>query len=75
MSEKNPAATKENIKISKKILKEQFPKIEWQCTDDIHVLLDPSKLEEFANQYNIEFNATNVALVELLNDRWGWIIV
>jgi hypothetical protein len=28
MSEKNPAATKENIEISKQILKEQFPTIE-----------------------------------------------
>jgi cell division protein FtsL len=75
MSEKNPAATKENIEISKQILKEQFPTIEWQYTDDIHVLLDTSKLEKFAKKHNLELNATNVALVDLLNEIWEWKLV
>lgn len=72
MPEKNPAATQENIKLAKQILKEQFPKVAWKHTDEIHVLLDSSALEKFANQHNLEINATNVALVELLNKRSEW---
>lgn len=72
MTEKNPAATQENITLAKQILKEQFPKVGWKHTDEIYVLLDPSKLEEFVNNHNLELNATNVALVELLNKRSEW---
>jgi hypothetical protein len=69
MLEKNPAATQENINIAKQVLKSQFPKVAWKNTNEIHVLLDSSELEKFANQHNLEINATNVALVELLNKR------
>lgn len=70
MPGKNPAATQENITLAKTVLKANFPKVDGKYTDDIYVLLDTSKLEEFANQHNLEINATNVALVELLNKRW-----
>ena len=69
MPEKNPAATQENIKLAKKVLKSEFPKVDGNHTDEIHVLLDSSKLEEFVNEHDLEINATNVALVELLNKR------
>lgn len=70
MKENTPAATQENITLAKTVLKANFPKVDGKYTDDIYILLDTSKLEEFANQHNLEINATNVALVELLNKRW-----
>lgn len=69
MPEKNPAASLEDIKNAKKILKAKYPKTWWEHTNDIYTLLDTWNLEKFAEENGINIHVANAALVEILNKR------
>lgn len=70
MPEQQPAASLEDIKNAKKILKANYPKkVTWEHTNDIHVLLDTWNLEKFAEENGINIHVANAALVEILNKR------